>query len=202
MVQQQAKLSYELYVCIFIYLRFEVFTVVIMKNSIFWDVALWLLDVSEDHIASIIWVTRIGGLGTTLALTTNVLRLLLNANVVPSSQIFITLIMDAIRSSETPVLTRATRRNIPEDAILDTQRLSYCSTSSAVEYRTWTDIKMQNRFSSKENYVANVFISFRDREVAVTNCQPVVMIAVVLKTRMSSQLTRPFCTSQARQLVK
>jgi hypothetical protein len=35
-----------------------------------------------------------------------------------SSQIFITLMMEALSSSETWILTRATLRNIPGDAIL------------------------------------------------------------------------------------
>jgi hypothetical protein len=43
--------------------------------------------------------------------------------VVPSSQIFSTLMMEAIRSSETSVLTRATQRHSPEDGIPHSHRL-------------------------------------------------------------------------------
>jgi hypothetical protein len=53
-------------------------------------VALVRTDVSKERIASVISVTRMGEL---------------------------TLMMEAIRFSETSVLTKATRRNVPEDGI-------------------------------------------------------------------------------------
>jgi hypothetical protein len=43
-------------------------------------------------------------------------------NVVHSSLILVTLMMEALRSSETSVLTRAKWRNIPEDGILYSHR--------------------------------------------------------------------------------
>jgi hypothetical protein len=44
--------------------------------------------------------------------------LLVTANIVPSSPIVVTLTMEALGSSETSILTSATRRDNPEEDIL------------------------------------------------------------------------------------
>jgi hypothetical protein len=67
-----------------------VFTAVMMKNVVFWNV-------------------------TSLAL---VKIAVVTANVVPSSLILTILMMEAIRSSETSLLTRGQRRHVLEDSIL------------------------------------------------------------------------------------
>jgi hypothetical protein len=88
-------------------------------------VALVRTDVSEELSASFIRVTRFGEIGRTLAVTSNrgaLCPLLVTANVVPISPNLVNLMLGAIVSSQMSVLTRATRRNIPEDTILHSHR--------------------------------------------------------------------------------
>jgi hypothetical protein len=85
-----------------------------MKNAIFWDVTPCGFRKNRRFEGTyrlrrhriIIFLRR-------------VLRVLVIAKVVFRSLIHVILIMEAKRSSETSVLTRVTRRNIPEECILN-----------------------------------------------------------------------------------
>jgi hypothetical protein len=79
-------------------------------------VAIIRTDVLEEPIASIIRVTRIGRLGKSAVTSKRSTLLLLTF--CPRSPILLTLMMEAVCSSETPVVTRATLRYIPDDEIL------------------------------------------------------------------------------------
>jgi hypothetical protein len=84
-----------------------------LSSEMLRHIALVRTDILEELIASIIRVTRIGEPGTVLAITNNQS----------------TMMIEAICSSETSVLIRATRLKISEDGILHHPPLEVLSSS-------------------------------------------------------------------------
>jgi hypothetical protein len=109
-----------------------------MKTAFFWDIKTQFVPHRKHYISAtepsrLILCEVWGFLGGDyverghLAFLSSLLRLLVTANVVPSSPILVALMMEAISSYERSVLTRVTRHHILDDDIL--QDFSWLSQS-------------------------------------------------------------------------
>jgi hypothetical protein len=114
-----------------------------MKNAVFWDVTPYSCKIRRfggksrlHHEANENRRGTNNDSSNYIVFLLSLIRLLVAANAVPNSPIFVSLVIEAIRSSETSVLTKVTWRYIPEDGILHSHRRE--NITSYIALTGWT----------------------------------------------------------------
>jgi hypothetical protein len=111
-----------------------------------------------------------------------VFRLLVFANVVTSSPILVTLMMERILFSETSIRTRAKRRSIPEDGILHSDRREnlksyyhYCDEQKWWFYMMAIAIKSETSATTWQSDTSQTASRYRCVESGLQGCDAVLL---------------------------
>jgi hypothetical protein len=130
---------------------------ILEEDHLLWYYAVWLLWEPtfrrNVELSSPRWQESVTNAATKyyIVFLRSMLRFLVTANVVPSSPIPVTLMMKALRSSETSVLTRPTQCNIPGNGIIENysvKNLSLCKLPLRSRYNEWLRVERQRIRSS------------------------------------------------------